>query len=65
MLLALATGGRSSDLLSYHTHLIEWETSGITLTRGVRGKPSEAGKRVSFPSHDSDELCIHRCLRTT
>ena len=29
MLLALATGGRSSDLLSYHTHLIEWNSSGV------------------------------------
>lgn len=29
MLLALATGGRSSDLLSYHTHLIEWTSSGV------------------------------------
>ena len=63
MLLALATCGRTSDLLSYHTHLMEWSISGIALTRNFRGKSSGAGKRVFFPSHDKEALCILKCLR--
>ena len=63
MLLALATGGRSSDLLSYHTHVIEWSSSGVTLAKNIKGKSSEAGKRVFHPLHETKELCIPSCLR--
>ena len=63
MLQALATGGRSSDLLSYHTHLMEFSTSGVALTINFRCKSSRAGKRVFFPSHDIEAFCISKCVR--
>ena len=58
MLLALATGGRASDLLSYHSHLVQWTSPGVTLARNCRGKSSESGKRVFFPVCETEQLCI-------